>query len=56
MKQYPPHLSPAGVAPIALLIVTVAMVFLFVLSMTGGDHGGIDPFARPLEAPVGLGL
>ena len=56
MKQYPPHLSQAGVAPIALLILTVAMVLLFILSMTGGDHGGIDPFAQPLEAPVGLGL
>jgi hypothetical protein len=56
MKQYPPHLSHLDVGPVALLVLTVALLVVFVLSMTGGGHGGVDPFARPMEAPVGLGL
>jgi hypothetical protein len=56
MKQYPPHLSHVGVGPVALLVLTVAMLLVFVLSMTGGGHGGVDPFAWPLQAPAELSL
>jgi hypothetical protein len=55
MKQYPPHSSHAGVGPVALLVLTVAMFLVVVLSVADG-HGEGGPLDRPLEAPSGLDL